>query len=67
MKLPWARREPATENYQDTSYTDALIAALIRQARGRRRELPYNERDGRTGKRSGPCGARFHGLRSDGR
>ena len=34
MKLPWTKA-PATENYQDTSYTDALIAALIRQARGR--------------------------------
>ena len=32
MKLPWTK---ATENYQDTSYTDALIAALIRQVRGR--------------------------------
>ncbi len=32
MKLPWTK---ATENYQDSSYTDALIAALIRQARGR--------------------------------
>ena len=35
MKLPWTHREPETENYADTSYTDALIAALIRQARGR--------------------------------
>ena len=34
-KLPWTRREPATENYADTSYTDALVAALIRQSRGR--------------------------------
>ncbi len=32
MRLPWTK---ATENYQDTSYTDALIAALIRQVRGR--------------------------------
>ena len=38
MKLPWTKTpliEEETENYQDTSYTDALIAALIRQARGR--------------------------------
>ena len=35
MKLPWTHKEPATENYQDTSYTDALVTALIRQARGR--------------------------------
>ena len=34
MKLPWTKA-PATENYADTSYTDALVAALIRQARGR--------------------------------
>ena len=34
MKLPWTKA-PATENYQDSSYTDALIAALIRQVRGR--------------------------------
>ena len=32
MRLPWSK---ATENYQDSSYTDALIAALIRQVRGR--------------------------------
>ncbi len=32
MKLPWTK---PTENYADTSYTDALVAALIRQARGR--------------------------------
>ncbi len=32
MKLPWTK---ATENYQDSSYTDALVAALIRQVRGR--------------------------------
>ena len=32
MKLPWTK---ATEDYQDSSYTDALIAALIRQVRGR--------------------------------
>ena len=31
MKLPWTK----TENYQDSSYTDALVAALIRQVRGR--------------------------------
>ena len=31
MKLPWTK----TENYADSSYTDALIASLIRQARGR--------------------------------
>ena len=39
MKLPWTKapaiEAPATENYLDTSYTDALIAALIRQSRGR--------------------------------
>ena len=34
MKLPWAKPK-ATENYQDSSYTDALIAALVRQVRGR--------------------------------
>ena len=34
MRLPWTKA-PATENYQDSSYTDALISALIRQARGR--------------------------------
>ena len=34
MKLPWTKA-PATENYADTSYTDALVAALIRQVRGR--------------------------------
>ena len=34
MKLPWTK-VPATDNYQDSSYTDALIASLIRQARGR--------------------------------
>ena len=32
MKLPWSK---ATENYQDSSYTDALVASLIRQASGR--------------------------------
>ena len=32
MRLPWTK---ATENYQDSSYTDALIAALIRQVKGR--------------------------------
>ena len=32
MKLPWTK---ATENYQDSSYTDALIASLLRQVRGR--------------------------------
>ena len=32
MKLPWTK---ATENYADSSYTDALIASLIRQVRGR--------------------------------
>ena len=31
MKLPWTK----TENYADSSYTDALVAALIRQVRGR--------------------------------
>ena len=32
MKLPWTK----TENYQDSSsYTDALVTALIRQVRGR--------------------------------
>ena len=31
MRLPWKR---STENYQSTSYTDALVAALIRQVRG---------------------------------
>ena len=31
MRLPWTRK---TENYQDTSYTDALVSALIRQVRG---------------------------------
>ena len=34
MRFPWAKPQ-ATENYQDSSYTDALIAALIRQVRGR--------------------------------
>ena len=34
MRLPWTKA-PATENYQDSSYTDALVAALIRQVRGR--------------------------------
>ena len=34
MRLPWTKA-PATENYQDSSYTDALVASLIRQARGR--------------------------------
>ena len=33
MKLPWTKSP--TENYQDSSYTDALIAALTRQVRGR--------------------------------
>ena len=32
MKLPWTK---PTENYQDSSFTDALIAALVRQVRGR--------------------------------
>ena len=36
MKLPWTK----TENYQDSSYTDALISSLLRQVRGGRRELP---------------------------
>ena len=31
MKLPWTK----TENYQDSSYTDALISSLLRQVRGR--------------------------------
>ena len=31
MKLPWTK----TENYADTSYTDALISRLLRQVRGR--------------------------------
>ena len=31
MKLPWTK----TENYQDSSYTSALIASLLRQVRGR--------------------------------
>ena len=35
MRLPWRKAETATENYQDASYTDALVAALIRQVRGR--------------------------------
>ncbi len=34
MKLPWTRKAK-TENYADTSYTDALISSLIRQAKGR--------------------------------
>ena len=34
MRLPWTKA-PATENYQDSSYTDAIVAALIRQVRGR--------------------------------
>ena len=34
MRFPWAKHQ-ATENYQDSSYTDALVAALIRQVRGR--------------------------------
>ena len=34
MRLPWTKA-PATENYPDSSYTDALVAALIRQVRGR--------------------------------
>ena len=33
MRLPWTKAP--TENYQDSSYTDALISSLIRQARGR--------------------------------
>ena len=31
MRFPWTR---STENYQDSSYTDGLVAALIRQVRG---------------------------------
>ena len=34
MRFPWAKHQ-ATENYQDSSYTDAIVAALIRQVRGR--------------------------------
>ena len=34
MRFPWHKPQ-ATENYQDSSYTDALVAALIRQVRGR--------------------------------
>ena len=34
MRFPWTRSND-TENYQDSSYTDALVTALIRQARGR--------------------------------
>ena len=33
MKLPWTKSP--TENYQDSSYTDALISSLLRQVRGR--------------------------------
>ena len=32
MKLPWTRH---TEDYADASYTDALVAALIRQVKGK--------------------------------
>ena len=34
IRFPW-RRSNDTENYQDSSYTDALIASLLRQVRGR--------------------------------
>ena len=59
MKLPWKRLEPATENYQDSSYTDALIAALIRQARGRTAGTALTSETGALESASGLVGRAF--------
>ena len=56
MKLPWTK---ATEDYADTSYTDALVASLIRQARGRTAGVSLVSETGALESASGLVGRAF--------
>ena len=56
MRLPWTK---ATENYQDSSYTDALIAALIRQVRGRTADVSLISETGALESAAGLVGRAF--------
>ena len=56
MRLPWTK---ATENYQASSYTDALIAALIRQVRGRTADVSLISETGALESAAGLVGRAF--------
>ena len=58
MKLPWTKAK-ATENYQDSSYTDALIASLVRQVRGRTANVSLISETGALESASGLVGRAF--------
>ena len=58
MRFPW-HKPLETENYQDASYTDALIAALIRQVRGRTADVSLISETGALESAAGLVGRSF--------